>query len=100
MPAARWRNDPRARLLSFAIRFGRSGPPSMAVSFPEAVMKSIELPCPSRLSACERAAEIAGILASTIVRTLNAPSAAESAVGLGFVPDQRVHATPYQRETL
>ncbi|MFV8513178.1 hypothetical protein ACNRBV_03765 [Ralstonia pseudosolanacearum] len=63
-------------------------------------MKSIELPCPSRLSACERAAEIAGILASTIVRTLNAPSAAESAVGLGFVPDQRVHATPYQRETL
>ncbi|MDO3624372.1 hypothetical protein [Ralstonia pseudosolanacearum] len=63
-------------------------------------MKSIELPCPSRLSAGERAAEIAGILASTIVRTLNAPSAAESAVGLGFVPDQRVHATPYQRETL
>ncbi|MFV8669751.1 hypothetical protein [Ralstonia pseudosolanacearum] len=63
-------------------------------------MKSIELPCPSRLSADERAAEITTILASAIVRTLAAPSAAESVVGLGFVPDQRVHATPYQREML
>ncbi|WP_346362378.1 hypothetical protein OZ675_00975 [Ralstonia pseudosolanacearum] len=63
-------------------------------------MKSIELPCPSRLSAGERAAEISAILASAIVRTLAAPSSAENAVGLGFVPDQRVHATPYQRETL
>ncbi|WP_426146248.1 hypothetical protein [Ralstonia pseudosolanacearum] len=72
----------------------------MAVSFPEAVMKSIELPCPSQLSAGERATEITTILASAIVRTLATPRTAESAVGLGFVPDQRVHATPYQRETL
>ncbi|MET2523800.1 hypothetical protein [Ralstonia pseudosolanacearum] len=63
-------------------------------------MKPIELACPSRLSAGERAAEITTILASAIVRTLAASSAAESAVGLGFVPDQRVHATPCQRETL
>ncbi|MHA6846341.1 hypothetical protein [Ralstonia syzygii] len=63
-------------------------------------MKSIELACPSRLSAGERAAEITTILASAIVRTLTAPHATDSAVGLGFVPDQRVHATPYQRETL
>ncbi|MGE0964724.1 hypothetical protein ACQF4K_25305 [Ralstonia pseudosolanacearum] len=72
----------------------------MAVSFLEAVMKSIELPCPSRLSPGERATEITTILASAIVRTFTAPSATESVVGLGFVPDQRVHATPYQRETL
>ncbi|AXV84986.1 hypothetical protein CJO81_01335 [Ralstonia solanacearum] len=72
----------------------------MAVSFCEAVMKPIELSCPSRLSAGERATEIATILASAIVRTLAAPRTAESVVGLGFVPDQRVHATPYQRETL
>ncbi|MHA6911105.1 hypothetical protein ACQUJS_22285 [Ralstonia pseudosolanacearum] len=72
----------------------------MAVSFREAVMKSIELPCPSRLSAGERAAEITCILASAIVRTLVTPHSAESAVELGFVPDQRVHTTPYQRETL
>lgn len=87
-------------LPAFTIRFGRSAPPSVAVSFLEAVMKSIELPCPSRLSPGERATEITTILASAIVRTLAALPAAENAVGLGFVPDQRVHATPYQRETL
>ncbi|MCK4125874.1 hypothetical protein HFK83_26555 [Ralstonia pseudosolanacearum] len=63
-------------------------------------MKSIELPSPSTMPASERAAEIASIVASTIVRTLTAPASAESPAGLGFVPDQRVHATPYQRETL
>ncbi|MEX5830389.1 hypothetical protein AB3332_10265 [Ralstonia solanacearum] len=63
-------------------------------------MKSIELPCPSRLSAGERAAAITTILASAIVRTLTSPHATDSVVGLGFAPDQRVHTTPYQRETL
>ncbi|MEF3063056.1 hypothetical protein V4C85_24905 [Ralstonia solanacearum] len=72
----------------------------MAVSFREAVVKSIKPPSPFRLSAGERAAEITCILASAIVRTLATPPAADSAVGLGFAPDQRVHTTPYQRETL
>ncbi|MDO3578261.1 MULTISPECIES: hypothetical protein [Ralstonia solanacearum species complex] len=63
-------------------------------------MKSIELPCPSQLSAGERATEITAILAAAIVRTLAAPASAESSVGLGFVPDQRVHTTPSQQDTL
>ncbi|WP_316894383.1 hypothetical protein [Ralstonia mannitolilytica] len=63
-------------------------------------MKSFELPCPSTMPAGERVAEITAILASAIVRTLAAPASAESPVGLGFVPDQRVHTTPYQQDTL
>ncbi|AXW63320.1 hypothetical protein CJO94_01060 [Ralstonia solanacearum] len=60
----------------------------------------MELPCPSQISAGERAAGTTTILASAIVRTLTAPHAIDRAVGLGFVPDQRGHATPDQRETL
>ena len=52
------------------------------------------------MPAGERAAEITAILASAIVRTLAAPASTESPVGLGFVPDQRVHTTPYQQDTL
>ncbi|ARU21558.1 glutathione synthetase [Ralstonia solanacearum] len=63
-------------------------------------MKTLELPCPSKISAAERAAEITAILASAIVRTLAAPASTESPVGLGFVPDQRVHTTPSQQDTL
>ena len=41
------------------------------------------------------------ILAAAIVRTLVAdePKQKEE-VGLGFLPDQRVHTTPYQKEKL
>lgn len=100
MLAIFWGVPPRSPLPSFAIRFGRLAPPSMAVSFPDAAMKSFELPCPSTMPAGERAAEITAILASAIVRTLAAPASTESPVGLGFVPDQRVHTTPYQQDTL
>ena len=63
-------------------------------------MKSIELASPSEMSASARAGEITTILAAAIVRTFvtNEPNSKE--VGLGFVPDQRVHTTPYQQETL
>jgi len=67
-------------------------------------MKNLELASPSEMSASARAGEIAAILATAIVRTLvadepkqRARSATES---LGFLPDQRVHTTPYQEEKL
>jgi hypothetical protein len=59
-------------------------------------MKNIELASPSEMSAGARAGEITTILAAAIVRTL----VADEPVGLGFLPDQRVHATPYQQEKL
>ena len=59
-------------------------------------MKNIELASPSEMTAAARAAEITAILAAAIVRTVRADSPKESSVGLGFLPDQRVHATPYQ----
>ena len=64
-------------------------------------MKNLELAPPSEMSASARAAEIAAILAAAIVRTLVAdePKQKEE-VGLGFLPDQRVHTTPYQQEKL
>ena len=48
------------------------------------------------MTADERAAEIITILAIAITRRYVANKPAESAVNLGFVPDQRVHTTPYQ----
>ncbi len=67
-------------------------------------MKSIELPTPTAMSATRRAAEITSILASAIIRTQLAENEAHRAkqreVGLGFLPDQRVHTTPYQTEKL
>ncbi|WP_114649341.1 hypothetical protein [Pseudothauera hydrothermalis] len=63
-------------------------------------MKNLELPSPSEMSASARAREIAAILAAAIVRTLVADAPKQRAVGLGFLPDQRVHTTPYQEEKL
>ncbi len=48
------------------------------------------------MTADERAAEIITILAIAITRRYVANKPVESAVNLGFVPDQRVHTTPYQ----
>ena len=64
-------------------------------------MKNLELASPSEMSASARAGEITAILAAAIVRTLVAdePKQKEE-VGLGFLPDQRVHTTPYQQEKL
>ena len=63
-------------------------------------MQTIALPPPETLSPAARAAEITAILATAIVRNVLAAGAAESEVGLGFLPDQRVHTTPYQEERL
>ena len=56
------------------------------------------------MSASARAGEIAAILAAAIVRTLVADvpkqRANSTTKGLGFLPDQRVHTTPYQEEKL
>ena len=63
-------------------------------------MKNLELASPSEMSASARAAEITTILAAAIVRTQLAQAAKQREVGLGFLPDQRVHTTPYQQEKL
>ena len=63
-------------------------------------MKNIELASPSEMSARDRAAEITAILAAAIVRTTVAETPKQREVGLGFLPDQRVHTTPYQEEEL
>ena len=68
-------------------------------------MKNLELASPSEMSASARAGEItailaAAILAAAIVRTVVAEAPKQRAVGLGFLPDQRVHTTPYQQEKL
>lgn len=63
-------------------------------------MKNLELNPPAEMSASARAGEITVILAATIVRTLMQPASAQREVSLGFLPDQRVHATPYQEERL
>jgi len=63
-------------------------------------MKNIELASPSEMSASARAGEITTILAAAIVRTLAGDDQEQREVGLGFLPDQRVHATPYQQEKL
>lgn len=63
-------------------------------------MKNLELASPSEMSACARAGEITSILAAAIVRTLVGDEPKKREVGLGFLPDQRVHTTPYQKEKL
>ena len=63
-------------------------------------MKNLELASPSELAACDRAGEITAILAAAIVRTAVADAPKQREVGLGFLPDQRVHTTPYQQEKL
>ena len=63
-------------------------------------MKNLELASPSEMSACARAGEITSILAASIVRTLVGDEPKQREVGLGFLPDQRVHTTPYQKEKL
>jgi len=67
-------------------------------------MKNLELASPPEMSASARAGEIAAILAAAIVRTLVADEPKQRAnsttEGLGFLPDQRVHTTPYQEEKL
>ena len=63
-------------------------------------MNNIELNPPSEMSASARAGEIAAILAYAIVRTLVADEPKKREVGLGFLPDQRVHTTPYPQEKL
>ena len=63
-------------------------------------MKNLELASPSEMSACARAGEITSILAAGIVRTLVGDESKQREVGLGFLPDQRVHTTPYQKEKL
>ena len=61
-------------------------------------MNPIELPHPSDLSACERAAQITVILAAAIVRSQLALAEECEKVRLGLSPDQSVHVTPYQEE--
>jgi hypothetical protein len=63
-------------------------------------MKNLELASPAEMSASARAGEITAILAAAIVRTIvaNEPKARE--VGLGLLPNQRVHTTPYPQEKL
>ena len=63
-------------------------------------MKNLELASPSEMSASARAGEITAILAAAIVRTLAGDDQKQREVGLGFLPDQRVHTTPYQQEKL
>ena len=63
-------------------------------------MKNLELASPSEMSASARAGEITSILAAAIVRTLVGDEAKQREVGLGFLPDQRVHTTPYEAEKL
>ncbi len=57
-------------------------------------MKPIVLVSPSDMSASVRAGEITAILASAIVRIYVADKPKQREVGLGFLPDQRVHTTP------
>jgi hypothetical protein len=61
-------------------------------------MTTPNLPDPYEMRADERASEIVAILAMAITRRYVANKPTESAVNLGFVPDQRVHTTPYQQE--
>ena len=63
-------------------------------------MKNLELASPAEMSASARAGEITAILAAAIVRTQLAQAAKQREVDLGFLPDQRVHTTPYQQEKL
>jgi hypothetical protein len=61
-------------------------------------MKSIELSSPMAMSAGERAAEIATILARCILRQHAEHPDRERRVDLGCLPNQRLHTTPYPLE--
>jgi hypothetical protein len=63
-------------------------------------MKNLELASHLEMSASARAGEITAILAAAIVRTHVAGTPIETKFGLGFLPDQSVHTTPYQQEKL
>ena len=63
-------------------------------------MKNLELASPAEMSASARAGEIASILETAVVRTCIADAPDQDEVSLGFLPDQHVHTTPYQEETL
>ena len=63
-------------------------------------MKNLELASPAEMSASARAGEITAILAAAIVRDERADEPKQREVGLGFLPDQRVHPTPYPQEKL
>lgn len=63
-------------------------------------MNNIELASPSEMIASACADEIAAILAAAIVRTLVGNEPKQREIGLGFLPDQRVHTTPYQEKRL
>ena len=63
-------------------------------------MTNIELPPPSGMSPRERAAEITAILAAAVIRTHSNFGQNNGEVCLGFLPNQRVHTTPYQQEKL
>ena len=61
-------------------------------------MQIIQLLSPADMSPGARASEICSILANAITRSYVANEPAENPVHLGFMPDQRVHTTPYQQE--
>ena len=63
-------------------------------------MNNLELAPPTEISASSRAGEITTILAAAIIRTFAGDGPHQREVGLGFLPDQRVHTTPYQKEKL
>jgi hypothetical protein len=63
-------------------------------------MKNLKLASPTEMSASARAGEITAILASAIVRASVAETPIQSEVGLGFLPSQSVHTTPYQPQKL
>lgn len=63
-------------------------------------MNNIEINSPSEISASARATEITTILAAAIVRTQLAQAVKQRDVGLGLLPDQRVHTTPYKKKRL
>lgn len=61
-------------------------------------MNTIELPTPAMMSASARAAEITRILAAAMIRSQISQPEKSRTPDLGFLPDQRVHATPYLQE--
>ena len=63
-------------------------------------MKNLKLASPSEMAPSARAGEITTILAAAIVRALVTVAPHQSAVRLGFLPNQSVHTTPYQQEKL
>jgi multisubunit Na+/H+ antiporter MnhF subunit len=58
-------------------------------------MNNIKLVSPSEMSASARAGEITAILAAAIIRTFVGNEPKQRIVSLDFLPDQRVHTTPY-----